>query len=440
MRAGEASAGLHGDANLLRTASSTAEASARRFQAVSPDRPSLGNVRLIHTSDWHLGRAFHGVGMLPAQARYVDHLVDVVRSERVDAVLVSGDVYDRALPSPATVELLSEAVTRLIDAGAEVVLSSGNHDSAIRLGFAAPLLARAGLHIRTSLASVGSPVVIAGAAVYALPYLEPCTSAEPLRTDERTHAGVLRAAMARVRADLATRQGPSVVMAHAFVTGAASCDSERDISVGGVSAVPPSVFDGTDYVALGHLHGAQAVSGRVRYSGSPYAMSFSEHAHAKGCWLVELDDSGLVSSELVTAPVDRPLRVLRGDLDDLLADPTLAGAEDAYCQVTLTDPVRPLGAMDQVRRRFPHTVQLLFEPRGGAVRISSYAAMVGRRSDDLDVCCDFLAHVRGGHAASAAERALFAEAVEASRVERAAHLDELGAMLPGLGDELFGVA
>lgn len=395
-------------------------------------------MRLIHTSDWHLGRAFHGVGMLPAQARFVDHLVELVRAERADAVLVSGDVYDRALPSPATVDLLSEAVTRIVDAGAEVVLSSGNHDSAIRLGFAAPLLARAGLHIRTSLGSVGTPVLVGDTAVYALPYLEPSTSAEPLGADERTHAGVLRAAMALVGADRRVRRGPSVVMAHAFVVGGATCDSERDISVGGVSAVPPSVFDGVDYVALGHLHGSQAVTERVRYSGSPYAMSFSEHAHTKGSWLVDVDDSGVVSSELVAAPVERALRVLRGDLDDLLADPALAGAEQAYCQVTLTDPVRPLGAMDRVRQRFPHTLQLFFEPRGGAVPISSYAAALGRRSDDVDVCCDFLAHVRGGHPASTQERALLAEAVEASRVERAARLDELGAMLPGLGDELFG--
>jgi exonuclease SbcD len=243
--------------------------------------------------------------------------------------------------------------------------------------------------------------------------------------------------MEQVTTDRRTRPGPSVVMAHAFVTGGLSSDSERDISVGGVSAVPPSVFDGVDYVALGHLHGAQAVTERVRYSGSPCAMSFGEHAHTKGSWLVEVDESGLVSSELVTAPVDRPLRVLRGDLDDLLVDPGLAGAERAYCQVTLTDPVRPLGAMDRLRQRFPHTLVLGFEPRGGAVSISSYAAALGRRSDDLDVCCDFLAHVRGGHPASAAERGLFAEAVEASRVERAARLDELGAMLPGLGDELF---
>ena len=237
--------------------------------------------------------------------------------------------------------------------------------------------------------------------------------------------------MKRVTADREARRGPSVVMAHAFVTGAVSSDSERDISVGGVSAVPPSVFDGADYVALGHLHRAQAVTERVRYSGSPYAMSFGEHAQTKGSWLVEVDESGLVSTELVAAPVDRPLRVLRGDLDDLLADPALVGAERAYCQVTLTDPVRPLGAMDRLRQRFPHTLVLGFEPRGGAVSISSYAAALGRRSDDLDVCCDFLAHVRGGYPASAQERGLFAEAVEASRVERAARLDELGAMLPG---------
>ena len=137
-------------------------------------------MRLIHTSDWHLGRSFHQVGLLDAQAAFIDHLVETVRAESVDAVLVSGDVYDRALPAPDTVELLSEAVTRLIDTGAEVVLSSGNHDSAIRLGFAARLLERSGLHIRSSLDSIGRPVMVGGVAIYPLPYLEPSIAADPL--------------------------------------------------------------------------------------------------------------------------------------------------------------------------------------------------------------------------------------------------------------------
>ena len=186
-------------------------------------------MRFLHTSDWHLGRSFHQVGLLDAQSRFVDHLVETVRAENVDAVLVSGDVYDRALPSPDTVDLLSHTVTRLIDAGATVILSSGNHDSAIRLGFASDLLSRAGLHIRTSPHSIGIPVMVGGVAVYPLPYLEPAVAARPLQAVEPFHAGVLRAAMDRVDADRAVRGARSIVMAHAFVTGGATSDSERDI-------------------------------------------------------------------------------------------------------------------------------------------------------------------------------------------------------------------
>ena len=379
-------------------------------------------MRFLHTSDWHLGRSFHQVGLLGAQARFVDHLVETVRAEGVDAVLVSGDVYDRALPAPDTVDLLSQAVTRLIDAGAAVVLSSGNHDSAIRLGFASDLLARSGLHIRTAPQSIGVPVMVGGVAVYPLPYLEPAVAADPLQASERSHAGVLRAAMARVDADRADRGGRSIVMAHAFVTGGATSDSERDISVGGVSAVHPRVFSGTDYVALGHLHGRQRVSETVRYSGSPLALSFSEATHTKGSWLVEVTDPG-VHVEAVDSPVERPLAVLRGDLDTLLSSPDHAAAERAWCQVTLTDPVRPLGAMEQVRRRFPHTLVLQFDPQGAPVSVRSYVQRTSAESD-LDVCCSFLTHVREGHGPTEDERGVLASAVEAVRVQRAGHDDE----------------
>ncbi len=379
-------------------------------------------MRFLHTSDWHLGRSFHQVGLLGAQARFVDHLVETVRAEEVDAVLVSGDVYDRALPSPDTVDLLSHAVTRLIDAGATVVLSSGNHDSAIRLGFASDLLARSGLHIRTAAHSIGVPVVVGDVAIYPVPYLEPSVAADPLQAAERSHAGVLRAAMSRVDADRALRGGRSIVMAHAFVTGGATSDSERDISVGGVAAVHPRVFAGTDYVALGHLHGRQRVGEEVRYSGSPVALSFSEATQTKGSWLVDVGESG-VHAEPVDAPVERPLAVLRGDLETLLASADHAWAERAWCQVTLTDPVRPLGAMEQLRRRFPHTLVLQFEPQGAPVAVRRYAQRTTAETD-LDVCCSFLSHVRGGHGPTEDEQAVLASAVEAVRVHRAGHDDE----------------
>jgi exonuclease SbcD len=386
-------------------------------------------VRFIHTSDWHLGRSFHRVGLLDAQARYLDHLVEIVRSEGVDAVLVSGDVYDRALPAPDTVELLSAAVTRIIDAGAVVVLSSGNHDSAIRLGFASDLLARAGLHIRTSLDSVGAPVMIKDVDVYPLPYLEPSVAADAVGALERTHAAVLRAAMDTVRTQASSRPGGAVVMAHAFVTGGASSASERDISVGGVCAVHPDVFAQADYVALGHLHGPQRISETVRYSGSPIALSFSEVDHQKGSVLVDVSP-GAMNTQSIPAPPAKPLAILRGDLKDLLRDPRHHGAESAYCQITLTDTVRPMGAMERVRRRFPDTLVLAFEPVGAQTIPRMSAATMHQRSD-LDMCSDFLTHVRGGNAASERERALLATAVEHSRVARADHDDQRRAVNTG---------
>ncbi|MDO5501968.1 MAG: exonuclease SbcCD subunit D [Actinomycetia bacterium] len=378
-------------------------------------------MRFIHTSDWHLGRAFHQVGLLDAQRDYLDHLVEVVRSEGVDAVLVAGDVYDRAMPAPETVELLSQTLVRLVDAGAQVVLSSGNHDSAIRLGFAADLLERAGVHVRTSLRGLARPVVIKDTAIHPLPYLEPRLVARELEA-EVTHAGVLRAALQRLPDPGSVGAATSVVMAHTFVTGCATSDSERDILSGGLSAVHPDVFEGCSYAALGHLHGRQQVSETARYCGSPVAMSFSEVGHTKGSLLVDLTTSG-TEVEFIAAPVRRRLATLRGEIDDLLSSREFTFAEDAWCQVTLTDAQRPMAAMDRLRERFPHALELRFEPEGVVPMRTTYSSRTAQRSD-LDVCCDFLEHVRVGAAASEEERALFDEALGRSREERAVREDE----------------
>ncbi|HIZ98176.1 MAG TPA: exonuclease SbcCD subunit D [Candidatus Janibacter merdipullorum] len=382
-------------------------------------------MKLIHTSDWHLGRSFHGVGLLGAQEEYVDHLVRTVREESVEAVLVSGDVYDRALPPPDAVRLLSDAVTRLIDAGARVVLSSGNHDSAIRLGFASDLLSRAGLDIRSDVATVGTPVLVGDVAVYPIPYLEPAASSvtETLGVEQRTHTAVLGAAMDRVRADAATRGPRTLAMAHCFASGGATSESERDISAGGVAMVPTSTFDGVAYAALGHLHGAQDVAEGVRYSGSPVAMSFSEATHTKGSLLVEFDAAGGTHVDLVEAPVHRHLARVRGTLEQVLTSPEHAAAESAWVQVTLTDPVRPVGALERLARRFPHVLQLQFDPQGTATPVRSYASRVARR-EPLEVCCDFVSDVRRGAAADEAETQLLRTALEAGRVTADRREDE----------------
>ncbi|MFU0437092.1 MULTISPECIES: exonuclease SbcCD subunit D [Streptomyces] len=381
-------------------------------------------MKLLHTSDWHLGRSFHRVPLLDAQAAFLDHLVATVEAREVDAVLVSGDVYDRAVPPLAAVELFDRALHRLAAVGVPTVMISGNHDSARRLGVGAGLFERSGIHLRTDPEGCATPVVLTDAhgdvALYGLPYLEPALVKDTLRAATAGHEAVLTAAMDKVRADLAARPATtrSVVLAHAFVAGGEPSDSERDITVGGVSAVPAGVFDGVDYVALGHLHGSQRVTERVRYSGSPLAYSFSEADHRKTMWLIELDGSGAISAdERVDCPVERPLARLRGRLDTLLEDPALERHEHAWVEATLTDPVRPADPMARLAARFPHTLNLVFDPeRPPEDPLASYAQRL-RGRDDHQIAEDFVAHVRGGSGPSDPERTVLRAAFDDVRVD-----------------------
>jgi exonuclease SbcD len=372
-------------------------------------------VRILHTSDWHLGRSFHREGLLGHQAAFVDHHLEVVEAEGVDVVVVAGDVYDRALPHVDAVALADDAFARLAASRARVVVSSGNHDSAQRLGFGSRLMDAAGVFVRTDASTVGTPVVLGDehgdVAIHALPYLDPSALLEPWGLRHRSHEAALGEAMTRVRRDLAGRPAStrSVVLAHAFVAGATPSESERDISVGGVSRVSTSTFDGIHYTALGHLHGPHVLADGLRYSGSPLAYSFSEADQAKGSWLVELDARGLSTAHWVDAPVPRRLSRISGSLLDLLADPALTDREGDWVQATVTDVPRPARAMEQLRRRFPHTLVLQFP--ASPAEVHAPAAPAAGRSDH-GITLDFLEQVRGVPATTA-ESALLLEAVDA---------------------------
>lgn len=268
--------------------------------------------------------------MLDAQRSFIDQLVSCVGSEAVDIVLIAGDVYDRALPGLDVVQLLDEALVRITQAGASVVLTSGNHDSAIRLGFASRLMEQGGVHLRTRIEDLDVPVLLpAGTsegsghvAIYGIPYLEPRLVAERLGVETASHFAVTKEATDRIRRDVERRResGPvhPVVLAHTFASGGITSDSERDLSIGGLGAVPLDLFEDFTYTALGHLHGRQELAPNVRYSGSPLAYSFSEAKHRKGAWLVELDNAGMCEVREVLWEAPRSLAVLRGTLSELL--------------------------------------------------------------------------------------------------------------------------
>ncbi|GAA2850535.1 exonuclease SbcCD subunit D [Paenarthrobacter ilicis] len=369
--------------------------------------------------------------MLDAQRSFVDQLVDFVDTNSVDVVLIAGDVYDRALPGLDVVKLLDDALVRITGTGAAVVLTSGNHDSAIRLGFASRLLARGGVHLRTRVEDLDVPVLLpigkeqdrGHVALYGVPYLEPRLVAGRLGVETATHFSVTAEAVARITRDVEHRrlEGPvlPVVLAHTFASGGITSESERDLSIGGLGAVPLDLFDGFSYTALGHLHGRQVLAANVRYSGSPLAYSFSEAKHQKGAWLVDIAGDGSVEVQEVAWDAPRKLAILRGTMDALLESPDHAWAEEAYCHITVTDPQRPAQAMERLRTRFPDTLVLAFDPEGAEAKVkTSYSTRLAEARDDLEVCCGFLDHVRD-RTATPAEKSAFLEALEAVRLEEA---------------------
>ena len=342
-------------------------------------------MRLLHTSDWHLGRTLHGVSLHEAQTVVLERICELVERPPdgipVDAVIVAGDVYDRGVPPVESVQLFEWTLSRLSQVTTVVVIS-GNHDSAIRLGYGAGLF-RDRIRLITDLGLLDLPVVLEGSdgvrtAIYGIPYLDPdharvalAGSGEPL---PRSHQAVVGAACARIRTDLAGRPGVrSVVVAHAFVAGAEPSDSERSITVGGVDRVAGTVFAGIDYAALGHLHGPQAPESAegsvVRYSGSPLRYSFSEQDHTKVVLLVDLPQAGAVSVAPVEIEQPRAMATLRGHLEDLLGSDEFAAAEGSWVRVTVTDRVRPDSLMDRLKSRFPHVLQVFHEPEGAVDRV-----------------------------------------------------------------------
>lgn len=397
-------------------------------EGLSAPAVSVVEMKIVHTSDWHLGRTLHGVDMHEHQRAFVEHLVSVVRERGVAAVLISGDVYDRAIPAVDTVRLFDDALAQLSEL-ATVIITPGNHDSAVRLGFGSGLM-RDSVRILSSVDDVQRPVLLddgsAQVAVYGIPYLDPETSRasladDPDRLPPRSHEGVLAAAMGRIRTDLAHRTAldpglRGVVMSHAFVVGGAPSDSERDLSVGGVDSVPSGVFDGVDYVALGHLHGPQQVTlhGSVtvaRYCGSPLAYSFSERSHRKSTVLVDLTADGPPAIELIDAPVPRRLTEIRGSLEHVLSSATDEQV-DHWVKIVVTDPAYPVNLHALVRDRFAHVLQLTHEPpmteRVGA------APVVTEAMAPTQVATEFVDFVTGTPAVDV-EREVLEQAYESVR-------------------------
>ena len=402
--------------------------------AVSDTTTTLSTMRILHTSDWHIGRTFHGHSTLGNLRTVLDALVTIVRERNVDVVVVSGDIFDSATPAAENYGVLTSALRDIHQSGAAVVMTSGNHDSATRLGLQSEFAGLAGIHIITQHQQHNQPVTIMDddgpVHFYGIPFLEPSLVRHHYPSTElRTHTQVLGFVMDRVRTDLAARGGRSVVLSHCFAVSTAAADTtgateasdvERDITAGGLDFVPVSTFDGVDYVALGHIHGRSTLTPRVRYSGAPLHYSFSEARKPRGGWLVDLDANGLGEVDWVDLPVPRRLTVLTGEIDALLAGEENAAVENDWVSVVLTDRVRPLDAMRRLQARFPFCVTLEHRPEvSTAASTVSYSERIRSKSDS-EIVAGFLEYVRNGVGPTDFERDLVNDVLAQQRAAESA--------------------
>ncbi len=316
----------------------------------------------VHTADLHLGRQLYGERLLEDQRIVLEQLIELVEQRKPTALLIAGDVYDRSVPPAEAVDLLDDLVVRVAgQLNTPVILIPGNHDSADRLGFGARLLQSGQLHIAGQMPAQIAPVILSDdhgeIAVFAIPFLEPArVRGITGRDDVRDQQTAWAAVMDQVRSLADGRR--TVLVGHAFVQGGSVSESERPLSIGGADTIDVHLFDDLHYVALGHLHRAQAVgSPQVQYAGSPLKYSLSELNHNKGFTVVEMDASGAVTIERVAIQPRRDLRRVQGTLAELLeAGPQ--GHPDDYVVVTLDDKGPVHEPMARIRTIYPNALHI----------------------------------------------------------------------------------
>ncbi|EKO3947006.1 exonuclease SbcCD subunit D [Vibrio fluvialis] len=350
-------------------------------------------MKFLHTSDWHLGRQFHNVSLLEDQRYVLKQLIDYLKNNAVDAVIVAGDVYDRSVPPTVAIELLDEVVSSICtDLNIPMIMIPGNHDGAKRLGFAAKQMKGAGLHIISDFEQMMTPVVLksdqAGdVAFYGMPYNDPEQVRHHYQNSVTTHDEAHQFLCECIKAQRDTSQR-HVLISHCFVDGSMESDSERPLSIGGSDRVNHEHFADFDYVALGHLHQPQKKGEEhIRYSGSLMKYSFSEQHQKKGMTLVELNDAGFVAAEHIPLSAPHDMRIIEGELDQLLEQGKTDPSAHDYLLVRLHDKHAILDPMEKLRKVYPNVLHL--EKPGMLIGVDQEMGRARLARGEMDMFRDF---------------------------------------------------
>ena len=320
-------------------------------------------MKFIHTSDWHIGRQFHNVSLLDDQRHVLEQVIEHIKNESVDAVIIAGDIYDRSVPPAAAVSLLDEVLnTSCSDLGIPVILIPGNHDGAERLRFGSNQLSQAGLHIIGDLNQITQPVILnkngCEVSFYGIPYNDPESVRNHFSVDVSTHDEAHQFLVEQINA-VKTDTAINVLISHCFIDGAEASESERPLSIGGADRVSVESFKAFNYVALGHLHNPQHKGAEhIRYSGSILKYSFSEQRQQKGVTLVEMNEDGVKSTTHLPLTPLRDMRILEGDLETLLKQGSTDPNNQDYLLIRLTDQSAILDPMSKLRQVYENVLHI----------------------------------------------------------------------------------
>ena len=321
-------------------------------------------MKLIHLSDLHIGRRFNEISLLEDQAYVLQQILRIIDEEKPAVVMICGDVYDKSVPSAEAVTLFDDFLCRLAERKLQVLVISGNHDSAERLAFGNRLMETAGIHISPVYDGVSQCVRLTDeegeVCFWLLPFVKP-NHVKRYYPDEgiESFTDGVRVAISKMDIDTGKR---NVLLTHQFVTGAATCESE-EVSVGGTDNVDASVFDAFDYVALGHIHGPQNIGdNRIRYCGTPMKYSFSEESHQKSVSVVELGAKGQRRIDLRGLTPKHDMRTVRGTFAEVTAKSFYDGTDtEDYLRVVLTDEDDVPEAMGKLRKVYPNVLELRYD-------------------------------------------------------------------------------
>lgn len=349
-------------------------------------------MKFAHIADLHIGKRVHDFSMLEDQRYILDQMLGIFEEQRVDGILIAGDVYDKVVPSAEAVQLFDEFITRLAKLKMPVCMISGNHDSAERLSFGAKLFESSDIYISQvydgKVKKVGLEDEYGLVNVYLLPFLKPATVRHVLQRDDiESYEDGVMAALQECEVDASQR---NILVAHQFVTGADRCDSE-ETSVGGLDNVSAEVFDKFDYVALGHIHRPQKMGREtLRYSGTPLKYSFSEVDHKKSVTIVELLEKRNVQINTVPLVPVRDMRKVRGTYMEVTAKESYTAENKMdYLQITLTDEEDVPGALQKLRTIYPNLMRLEYDNKRTRENRKVQAVEAQEQKSELELFGEF---------------------------------------------------